>query len=399
MPVGAMVFQRVTLAGLVVNLAAVPCMAVVQIAAMVTVAADGARLEPVAAASGWVAQLFAAGLVGSAGLVDLAPWLMWRIPPPQPLLVAGYYAALAAWLRTRTRPALAAAIALFVCIAVAPPTLARVHGDGRLHLTMMDVGQGDAMLVTLPNGRTLMIDAGGVSTRGDFDIGDRVVGPALRARRIGRLDYLAFTHGDPDHIGGAGALTRDFSPLEVWQGTPVPAHQAAQALREVAAVERSAWRTLQRGDRVEFGGVELRVHHPAPPEWERQKVRNNDSLVLELRFGQVSMLLTGDIEGEGEDAIVAGLDLLPVVVLKAPHHGSGTSSSERFLAAVKPNIVLISCGRGNPYGHPVPYVLERYRAMTAEIFRTDQDGQIEVITDGQGLTVDTFTGRHLSVAR
>jgi len=315
------------------------------------------------------------------------------------LLVIAYYLALVAWLWTRARPPMVVAITLFVWIAAAPATLARVHGDGRLHLTMMDVGQGDAMLVTLPNGRTLMVDAGGVSTRGDFDIGDRVLGPALRARRIARLDYLAVTHGDPDHIGGAAALTRDFSPLEVWQGTAVPAHQPTRILREVATLGRSAWRTLQRGDRVELGGVELRVHHPAPPEWERQKVRNNDSLVIELRFGQVSMLLTGDIEGEGEEAIVPGLDLLPIVVLKAPHHGSGTSSSEPFLSAVKPNIVLISCGRGNPYGHPVPYVLERYRSMAAEIFQTDQDGQIEVITDGQGVTVDTFTGRRLSVAR
>ena len=399
MPVGAMVFQRVTIAGLVVNLAAVPCMAVVQVAAMATVAADAVGLESVAGAAGSIVQVFATGLVESAGLVDLAPWLMWRVPSPHPLLVIAYYLALVAWLWTRARPPMVVAITLFVWIAAAPATLARVHGDGRLHLTMMDVGQGDAMLVTLPNGRTLMVDAGGVSTRGDFDIGDRVLGPALRARRIARLDYLAVTHGDPDHIGGAAALTRDFSPLEVWQGTAVPAHQPTRILREVATLGRSAWRTLQRGDRVELGGVELRVHHPAPPEWERQKVRNNDSLVIELRFGQVSMLLTGDIEGEGEEAIVPGLDLLPIVVLKAPHHGSGTSSSEPFLSAVKPNIVLISCGRGNPYGHPVPYVLERYRSMAAEIFQTDQDGQIEVITDGQGVTVDTFTGRRLSVAR
>ena len=397
MPIGALIFQRVTLAGLVVNLAAVPCMAVVQVAAMITVSADAVRLARVADAGGWITQVSAEGLVRSASLVDVAPWLLWRVPPPALVVVTAYYAALMLWLRTRTRVALVSALALFVWIAVAPSTLARVHGDGQLHLTMMDVGQGDAMLVTLPTGRTLMVDAGGVSVRGDFDIGDRVLGPALRARGVRWLDYLAFTHGDPDHIGGAAALTRDFSPLEVWQGTPVPRHQPTLALHEVASLRRSGWRTLQRGDRLELGGVELRVHHPALPDWERQKVRNNDSLVLELRFGQVSMLLTGDIESEGEDAVIPGLDLLPLVVLKSPHHGSGTSSSERFLAAVKPNVVLISCGRGNPYGHPVPTVLERYRAMRTEIFRTDQDGQIEVVTNGNTLTVHTFTARSLSL--
>ncbi|MEO8678977.1 MAG: DNA internalization-related competence protein ComEC/Rec2 [Vicinamibacterales bacterium] len=399
MPLGALIFQRVTLAGLVVNLAAVPCMAVVQIAAMGTVAADGVGLARLAGAAGWVTRISADGLVQSAALVDLAPWLVWRVPPPGLALVAAYYVALVAWLRTRGRFALIAAVASFLWIAVAPATLARVHGDGQLHLTMMDVGQGDAMLVTLPNGRTLMVDAGGVSMRGDFDIGDRVLGPAIRARGVGRLDYLAVTHGDPDHIGGAASLTRDFSPLELWEGTPVPRHEPTRVLHDTATLGRSSWRTLQRGDRIEAGGVELRIHHPAPPDWERQKVRNDDSLVIEIRFGQVSMLLTGDIEREGEQALIPALDLLPIVVLKAPHHGSGTSSTEAFLSAVKPDIVLISCGRGNPYGHPVPYVLDRYRSMRAEIFRTDQDGQIEVVTDGRSVGIHTFTGRTFALTR
>ena len=122
-------------------------------------------------------------------------------------------------------------LALFVWIALAPATLARSFGDGRLHLTVMDVGQGDAMLVTLPNGRTLMVDTGGVSLRGDFDIGDRVLGPALRARGIVRLDYLAITHGDPDHIGGAASLAKDFAPREVWAGTFVANHEPTLKLQ------------------------------------------------------------------------------------------------------------------------------------------------------------------------
>ena len=422
MPVGALVFQRVTVAGLFLNLIAVPCMGIVQVAAMITVVADTVRLSPVASLAGWVTGESARWLVQSAALVDFVPWSTWRVPPPGVLLITAYYAALltwlvaglhhedreentfrfralrgfsscSSWLRLGRTSSLTSA-GLFLWIALAPATLVRAHGDGRLHLIAMDVGQGDALLVTLPNGRHLMIDSGGVSAHGDFDIGARVLGPALRARGVGRIDYLAFTHGDPDHIGGAASLAREFAPIEIWEGVPVAAHEPTAVLHLTAVRERAGWRTLQRGDQIEIGGVVLRVHHPPLPDWERQKVRNDDSIVIELRYGRVSLLLTGDIGRDVEQAMIPTLDLLPVVVLKAPHHGSGTSSSQEFLAALHPAVVVISCGRGNRYGHPVPYVLDRYHSIGATVFRTDQDGETEIVTDGQTLAVQTFTGRH-----
>jgi competence protein ComEC len=393
-PIVAFVFQRVTLAGLVVNLAAIPSMAVVQIAAMITAAVDAIGLSAIANVAGWATHMGVRGLVESARLVDVAPWLTWRVPSPAVAIIIAYYACLvAAWrLKKWVKPAMTAA-ALLIWIAAAPPTLARALGDGRLHLTVMDVGQGDAMLVTLPNGKTLMVDAGGVSLHGEFDIGDRVLGPALRARGIGRLDYLAITHGDPDHIGGAMSLLRDFGPHEIWYGTYVNNHEPSMQLQSMAQRKRATWRWLQAGDRMDMGGVELRVHHPAPPDWQRQKVRNDDSLVIELRYGQVSMLLTGDIGREVEQGILPTLDLLPIVVLKSPHHGSGTSSSQEFIERLKPRLVLISCGRANPYGHPVPHVMKRYEQAQSAVFRTDVDGQIEIQTDGSTLDARAFNGR------
>ena len=402
-PVSAGAFQRVTLAGLLLNFIAIPCMTVVQLAAMAVAASDLVGFITLAGWTARVVEMGTTGLTGSTQLLDMAPWLTWRVPAAATAVVAAYYGSLALWFwasrsalasrRVMARCSLGAAALLFLWIIVAPPARVRASGDGNLHLTIVDVGQGDAMLVTFPNGRTLVVDTGGVTLKGEFDVGDRVIGPALRARQLLHLDYLAVTHGDPDHIGGARSLVRDFTPEEVWWGVPVANHEPTTIVQAEAARARAGWRTLQRGDRMEIGGVELRVHHPPPPDWERQKVRNNDSLVFELRFGEVSIVLTGDIGREIEQELLPTLDLLPTVVLKVPHHGSGTSSSIDFVQKLKPAVALIGVGRGNTFGHPVPYVLERYHHTGTEIFRTDRDGQVELTTDGSSLNVRSFTGR------
>jgi competence protein ComEC len=404
-PISALVFQRVTLAGLALNLIAVPCMAAVQVSASLAVCLSVAGWPGAADLAGWLTHLASVGLLESARLVDLAPWSTWRVPSPSPGVLVAYYALLVAWWissrppldsqarRLASRAASVAAAALWTWIAVAPPTLARAVGNGRLHLTMLDVGQGDALLVEFPNGRTLMVDGGGLSGADAFDMGDRVVGRALRARGLTRLDYLAVTHSHPDHIGGTLSLAREFAPMEIWAGVPVANDEPAARLGEEARARRATWRWLQRGDRLHVGDAEVRVLHPPLPDWERQRVRNDDSLVLELRFGEVAVLLTGDVTSAVEADLVPSLDPLPFFVLKSPHHGSATSSSMDLLERLRPRVVLVSAGRGNLFGHPAPVVLERYFRIGAEVFRTDRDGQIEVFTDGKTVAVRTFIGR------
>ena len=150
---------------------------------------------------------------------------------------------------------------------------------------------------------------------------------------------------------------------------------------------------MQAGDLERIGDTEIRVWHPPPPDWERQRVRNDDSVVVELRQGDVSILLTGDIEREAERALAPRLALAPIVVLKAPHHGSATSSTAALIAAARPGAVVFSAGRRNPFGHPHPAILARYRGAGAEIFRTDEDGAVVVDTDGGTATVRTHSGR------
>jgi competence protein ComEC len=144
---------------------------------------------------------------------------------------------------------------------------------------------------------------------------------------------------------------------------------------------------VQAGDRERFGEVEIRVLHPPIPDWERQRVRNEDSVVLEIRLGRVSIILPGDIGREGERAILPRLEPGRLVILKAPHHGSATSSTQELLDHLRPAAVIFSSGRNNRFGHPHPAVVERYRAIGAATFSTAEDGAVFVETDGRQVEV------------
>jgi competence protein ComEC len=260
-----------------------------------------------------------------------------------------------------------------------------------LRVTFLDVGQGDATLVQFPTGESMLVDAGGLPG-GSIDPGERYVAPAVWALGVRKLDVLALTHGDPDHIGGAASVIRDLRPREVWEGVPVPPHAPLGELREAARRARSDWRTILRGARRTIGGVDLAARHPPPPDWERQSVRNDDSLVLDLRFGAVSIVLPGDIGQDVEAEAVRDIPPAPLRVVKVPHHGSAASSSDVFVRTLAPSVAIVSAGRGNRFGHPAPRVVARYRAAGAAVFRTDRHGAVTVETDGRRLRVHTMTG-------
>jgi competence protein ComEC len=237
----------------------------------------------------------------------------------------------------------------------------------------------------------MIVDTGG--TPGPFDIGARVVTPAAWALGVRRLDWLVLTHGDNDHAGGAPSVVADLTPREIWEGVPVPRNEPLRRLHDNARARGTVWRFVRAGQALELGGVTVLARHPAAPEWERQKVRNDDSVVLELRYGDVAMLLTGDAGAEFERTITAESDLPPLRVLKVGHHGSRTSTSDPFVETYQPQIALVSVGRGNLFGHPSPDVLSRLARAGARIFRTDQDGAITVETDGRVVRVLTMSGR------
>ena len=399
-PAGAVLFSRITFAGLALNFLAIPLMTVTQAAAMLTLAAASV-LPSLAAASGYAAHLASSNLVRSAGLVDIAPWLSRDVAAPGWGLVCAYYACCAALLiRRHARLGAAGVAAAGTLMLIGPAALVRgglpPPANRVLRVVFLDVGQGDATVARLPDGRVMLVDAGGVPGS-TFNIGDRVVGPALRALGVRRVDTVVLTHGDPDHVGGAPAIVRRFTPRVIWEGVPVPPHAALRDIAARAASAGASWRSLQAGDREIAGGVEIRVLHPPPADWERQRVRNEDSIVLELRYGDVSIILPGDIGREAESLMYPALDAGRITVVKAPHHGSATSSTQPFVDALRPAAVVFSAGRSNRFGHPAPAVLARYRARHSIVFRTDEDGAVMLDTDGKSVAMSTWSGRRVTL--
>ena len=393
----ALYFHRVSITGLTANLAVVPLMS-----ALVPVgfAAIFTGLRPVA----WVAHLL---LMLSARVVR---WHVQfepahRVPDPPVWLAVVLVAALilvAVTARYRSKwliATLGAALSAFVLLIAAPfqPEIQ----PAALELTAIDVGQGDALMVTTPAGKVLLVDSGGFPVFGNrpkpnLDMGEDVVSPYLWTRRIQHADVIATTHAHEDHIGGLHALVENFHPAEIWTGAVAAESPESETLAQARA---AGIRVLRRrtGEAFEFGGAYFEILSP-PSDYEAGKPDNNDSLTMRITYGQHSFLLTGDIERPIEDELVQQHLLSRITVLKVAHHGSKTSSNEEFLDATQPEFAVISAGYLNLFHHPHTEVLERLAAHHVDTLRTDQSGLVTIRSDGRRITVRTNAGEQRLVA-
>jgi competence protein ComEC len=379
-PILAAWFHRLAPAAVLLNIVAVPLSGAVLLAglAVLVVAPLGPGPAQFAGDAAWIA---ARALRLSGDLGPLGPWLDVRVAAPTLLAVALHAAGLGLLYRGRRRAGLGL---LFAChLALVAGRLSR-PADGRLHLAVIDVGQGDSLLLRSPSGRSLLVDAGG-SRDPRFDPGERSVAPELWRQGVHRLDALVVTHAHPDHVGGAPFLLRAFRVLQLWEG-PAPLHDPAW--RRVEAGLRgggTARVTVAEGMGLDWDGVRISVLGPPRPCRPPLRVRNEDSVVLDVAFGGVHLLLTGDVVGEAERS----LRVTRSIVLKVPHHGSRSSSGSALLASAGARLAVVSAGAHNPFGHPHPEVVERYRRSGALVLRTDRDGTVRVATDGQGVWVRT----------
>ncbi len=389
-------FHRLGVTGLSANALVVPAMG---LAVPVGFLAVLTGWHWVAAVGGWLLGLSQAVVHWHAGIDP-----DWRIPTPPVWLGVVFALALVAagtargkrW-RARTAALLAAALALLVWQPFAPETW-----PGQLELTAIDVGQGDSLLVVLPDGKRLLVDGGGIPAFGnrpaaETNIGEDVVAPYLWQRGLRRLDVVALSHAHEDHIGGLAALVRDFHPRELWTGA-TPESPAWNNLRREAQAAGIRIVPMETGRRFAYGGTEMEVLAPFADYVPAEIPKNNDSLVLRLRYGQRSFLLSGDIEKPIERRMLDGNEVAPVDVLKVAHHGSHTSSTEEFLNASAPLYAIISVGLENSYGHPHRDVLERMAQHGVTVYRTDVDGAVSIRTDGRRLRIETGRERTSGLA-
>ena len=249
-----------------------------------------------------------------------------------------------------------------------------------LRVSFLDVGQGDAAIVELPDARVMIIDGGGLASK-DFDTGEAIIAPFLWSRKIGQVDLLVMSHPQLDHYGGLLYIAEHFSPRELWFNGEQAQGERFAKLMEVVKQKGIQLRTLCRDALPPVPrNVSIQILHP--PCNNTSLDTNNASLVLRLSYGTTDILFTGDIEIEGETALLAAATALPSEVLKVPHHGSRTSSSLAFVRATAPAVAIASLGADNRFRFPAQEVVQRYQSQGSKWIRTDQAGTVTVISNG-----------------
>ncbi len=386
-PITASAFNRIAFAPLILNLIALPLISIIM--------SVGYLFIPIAFISAAIARfpvkildLLITLLINISDFASTIAFLSYRIPTPHILIVSGYYLFLLAFLAPkkikRQKILISVLFLIFFITLITHPFPSK---SKHLRMTVMDVGNGDSILIEFPGNRKMLIDGGG-SAYGDYDIGERVVSPVLWDKGIKKIDYLVLTHSHPDHLYGLFSIVENFRIKEFWESLSPAEDKAYRAFKKNLS-PKTIKKELFRGASLQIGKANIKILHPEKPESPPFSVHNNQSLVMMVTFRETSFLLTGDAEYQAEQEIMSYYQDIECQVLKCPHHGSGSSSTESFIKAVSPEIVVISVGRNNLYSLPDRDVILRYEKTGSEIYRTDLHGAVEIVSDGKNISAHT----------
>ncbi|MDE3199847.1 MAG: ComEC/Rec2 family competence protein [Acidobacteriota bacterium] len=393
----ALYFHRVTIFSLPVNVLILPLLSLLLPSALLTLAVlliwPSAAVVPATV----TATLLHAGVgivrfFGSMVGSDL------RVATPLAWQYAVFCLALAAAVALahggRTSKYGAVALLLgggFVCVLPRPVA----HPRNALLVEALDVGQGDSLLLITPDGKAMLVDGGGMGggmpqAKQWFDVGEEVVSPALWARGIRHLDVVVLTHAHGDHMGGLPSVLKNFRPAELWVGENPPVRDYESLLDEARSLGVKV-RRFHAGEEAELGDASVHVLAPAANYTPGPQPENDDSLVLRVAYEKTSALLAGDAESPEEHAMLNEADLQSTL-LKVGHHGSVTSTTPAFLAAIHPQWAVISCGLHNRYGHPREEVLHALEESHVRTMSTDIDGATCFQLDGSTIRASALCG-------
>jgi competence protein ComEC len=394
-PLTAAVFLQFAPYAVLANLAVVPCVAATMAlgAAQLLLAWCAPFAQAVANLNSWLV----AWTVGVVQTLSALPQAAIVMTPAPAWCIAAYDTAIVAApsLWQRGAPTLALAGVLLATGFVLWPPRA---DDGRLRVTVLDVGQADAIVVHTPRGHTLLVDAGGRLERGPQSddsvaeqVGERIVVPFLLRSGVHAIDALIVSHPHGDHVGGCAPALRKLRIAEIADSGQMYGGHAYRDCLDTARADGdpiiypragAQWRTDD--------GVILHFIGPSLPFIGGRNAINSNSIAFLLEYRAFRMLFTGDAGSESEQRFLSeGIDLR-ADVLKVGHHGSAYGSSPAFIAAVRPRYAIVSVGRHNVFGHPAPSTIQTLRRYGAIVFRTDEGGAATVVSDGKSETISSM---------
>jgi competence protein ComEC len=385
-PVTLYSFNQLSPSALLVNTIVMPWVEILTVLGFASTAL-GAIFLPVAAVLNGTLLLILKLFNEIVYTFSVIPGACLYLPAPPLVLIGLYYAVLIAMVEGRLNKKHLikiglALVAIGLWAAVFSPLLAAKE----LVVSVIDVGQGDSILVESPSGKTLLIDGGPKYKRSDA--GRRFVLPYLHKKGINKIDILVLTHPHDDHVGGLPSVLKDLPVGLVFDSGQIHTSQSYLEFLKLIYDKKIPYKVARAGEQLDLGGGVIGlVLNPVEPFIEESAL-NNNSVVIRLTYGKATLLLAGDLEKAGEEQILAAGYEIKSSILKAGHHGSRTSSSLEFLQKVRPKVALISAGAKNKFHHPHPSTLKRFEELGIKVYRTDLNGNITLRSDGQRYIIE-----------